>query len=64
MLLRWATQRGIAVIPKSNNVDRQTQNLESLDFDLSEAEVKEISGLNKNLRFNDPGVYANIPIFA
>ncbi|AOW03739.1 NADP-dependent oxidoreductase domain-containing protein [Yarrowia lipolytica] len=64
VLLRWATQRGIAVIPKSNNVERQTQNLESLDFDLTEAEIKEISNLNKNLRFNDPGVYANLPIFA
>ena len=53
-LLRWATQRGIAVIPKSNNQGRLAQNLDVTSFDLSTGELDEISGLNKNLRFNDP----------
>ncbi|KAF8227184.1 Aldo/keto reductase [Tricholoma matsutake] len=54
VLLRWATQRGIAVIPKSNNVQRTTENLASTSFNLEESELQEISSLDKNLRLNDP----------
>ena len=57
VLLRWATQREVAVIPKSNNPDRLAQNLDVLNFDLTEAEIYEISGLDKGIRFNDPGYY-------
>ncbi|MCJ1430441.1 NAD(P)H-dependent D-xylose reductase (XR) [Sticta canariensis] len=54
VLLRWATQREVAVIPKSNNPGRLAQNLDVTGWDLEAAEVKEISGLNRGLRFNDP----------
>ncbi len=54
VLLRWSTQRGIAVIPKSNNPQRLQQNLDVGSFDLTEAEINEISGLDRHLRFNDP----------
>lgn len=55
ILLRWATQRGVAVIPKSNSVERLKQNLEvTTVFHLEEDEVKEISALDRGLRFNDP----------
>ena len=54
VLLRWATQRGIAVIPKSNNPQRLAQNLDVTSFELAKDDIEEISGLNKNLRFNDP----------
>lgn len=65
VLLRWATQRGVAVIPKSNNQGRLKQNLEVTGFDLPEADIKEISGLEKGLRFNNPVDYGvPIPIFA
>ncbi|KAJ0424792.1 NADP-dependent oxidoreductase domain-containing protein [Aspergillus carlsbadensis] len=57
VLLRWATQRGIAVIPKSNNAARLAQNLEVLGFDMTQHELGSISALDKGLRFNDPGVY-------
>lgn len=57
VLLRWATQRNIAVIPKSNNKDRLQQNLEVTGFDLKDEEIKAISSLDKGLRFNDPGFY-------
>ncbi|KAK8200274.1 NADPH-dependent D-xylose reductase II,III [Phyllosticta capitalensis] len=57
VLLRWAVQRGVAVIPKSNNQSRLAQNLEVVDFDLSPAEIESISSLDKGLRFNDPIVY-------
>jgi D-xylose reductase len=54
VLLRWATQRGIAVIPKSNQISRLEENLSCDSFDLSEAEIAKISTLNANLRMNDP----------
>lgn len=63
VLLRWATQRNIAVVPKSNNPDRLAQNLDVTGWDLSEDEVKELSGLDKGLRFNDP-LLVSIVIFS
>ena len=54
--------RGIAVIPKSNNKARLQQNLEVNNFRLEDAELQEISGLDKGLRFNDPGFYLTKPI--
>lgn len=54
VLLRWATQRGVAVIPKSNNEGRLKQNLDVLEWDLKEEDIKEISGIDRALRFNDP----------
>ena len=48
------TLQSSRVIPKSNNQGRLAQNLDVTEFDLSDSELKEIGGLNKNLRFNDP----------
>jgi len=65
VLLRWATQRGIAVIPKSNNQGRLEQNLHVTDFDLSKEELAAVSGLDRNLRFNNPTDYlGTLHIFA
>jgi len=65
ILLRWATQRGIAVVPKSNNQGRLEQNLQTTDFHLTEEQIKAISGLNRNLRFNDPkDIDPRLAIFA
>jgi D-xylose reductase len=54
VILRWATQRGLAVIPKSNNQTRLLQNLEVTGFDLEQSELDAITGLDRNLRFNNP----------
>jgi D-xylose reductase len=64
VLLRWATQRNIAVIPKSNNVARLQQNLEvgAGSFELTNEEIESISALDKGLRFNDPGFYLDKPL--
>lgn len=62
VLLRWATQRGVAVIPKSNNANRLQQNLEVTAFDLTPEEMESISALDRGLRFNDPGFYLHEPI--
>ncbi|KAL4062996.1 NADP-dependent oxidoreductase domain-containing protein [Scleroderma yunnanense] len=65
VLLRWATQRGIAVIPKSNSRDRLVANLQCNSFDLTEQELAEISNLNRNYRMNDPvTIDPRIAIFA
>jgi len=65
VILRWATQRGLAVIPKSNSQHRLEQNLHVTDFDLASSELEEISGLDKHLRFNNPTDYlGTLHIFA
>lgn len=63
VLLRWATQRNIAIIPKSNNLDRLLQNLNVNDFDLTKEDFNEIAKLERNLRFNNPWTWDKIPIF-
>ncbi|KIY67189.1 Aldo/keto reductase [Cylindrobasidium torrendii FP15055 ss-10] len=65
VILRWATQRNIAVIPKSNNQERLTQNVQCIGFDLSKADMKTISSLNQDLRLNDPAeIDPRLAIFA
>ncbi|GBE77764.1 Probable NAD(P)H-dependent D-xylose reductase [Sparassis crispa] len=54
VLLRWAVQQGLAVIPKSNNHHRLVANLQVSDFTLPETDMKALSALNINLRLNDP----------
>lgn len=44
--LRYLTQNGIAVIPKSVHRERMRQNLDSLDFYLDEADLEQISRLD------------------
>ncbi|KAK3214258.1 hypothetical protein GRF29_28g2522865 [Pseudopithomyces chartarum] len=62
VLLRWATQRGLAVIPKSNDPKRLAQNLDVVNFELGEDEIQKISDLNINLKFNVPTNYG-IPCY-
>ncbi|EKD12090.1 uncharacterized protein L3040_007376 [Drepanopeziza brunnea f. sp. 'multigermtubi'] len=65
VLLRWATQRGLCVIPKSNDPTRLLQNLEVTQFDLAKEDLDAISGLDRHLRFNNPTDYlGTLHIFA
>ena len=57
VVLRWALQRGTAVIPKTSQKDRLIENRSLFDFELSDQEMSDISNLNLNRRFNDPGVF-------
>lgn len=57
ILLRWGIQRGTSIVPKSSNKDRMKENLSIFDFELSDAEMHQITALDKNHRFNDPGVF-------
>lgn len=57
IVLRWAVQRGTAAIPKTTKVERLRENLAVFDFELTDAEMQAISRLDRNRRFNDPGVF-------
>ena len=57
VVLRWGLQRGTSVIPKTTKPERLSENLALAGFELSQVEMAAISGLNKNRRFNDPGVF-------
>ncbi len=54
ILLRWATQRGLAVIPKTATSTRLVENLSVTGWDLEQADIDAISALDKNVRFNQP----------
>jgi D-xylose reductase len=58
IVLRWAIQRGTSVVPKTTSRERLVENLALHDFELSDEEMSAISALNRNRRFNDPGVFA------
>ena len=43
--LRWLVQQGIVVIPRTSKRERLEENLALFDFELSDAEMREIAGL-------------------
>jgi len=45
------------VIPKTIKYERLIENISLFDFTLTADEMKAISALNKNERYNDPGKY-------
>lgn len=51
VILRWHTQMGFAVIPGSKNVDHIRDNLNILDFTLTEEEMAQIAKLDKGERY-------------
>ena len=57
VVLRWGTQRGTAIIPKSTDPGHMRENLDIADFSLTEGQMNRISALNADRRFNDPGVF-------
>lgn len=50
ILLKWALQQDIAVIPKTVTLKYMKQNID-LDFDLAEKDMKLISALSKNVKY-------------
>ncbi len=51
VILRWHTQMGFVVIPGSKNVDHIRENLDIFDFTLTDAEMAQIAGLDKGVRY-------------
>lgn len=54
VLLRWATQRGLAVIPKTSRPEVMAQNLDCTGFDLKQSDMDRIAKMDLNLKFNAP----------
>lgn len=63
VLIRWAIERNTIVIPKSTNQEHIKNNSEVFDFKLSSDEMKQISSLDRTLRFVDPFKWSGIPYF-
>ena len=51
IILRWHTQMGFVVIPGSKNVAHIRDNLDILDFTLTDSEMAEIAKLDKGVRY-------------
>lgn len=67
VILRWHTQVGNIVIPGLTNPEHIKVNLDIFDFELTEEEMKQMAGLNKNVRYYYPdeeklAAYANMKI--
>ncbi len=43
--LRWLVQQGIVVVPRTSKIERLEENIDIFDFELSDAEMKEIAAL-------------------
>lgn len=59
--LRWHLQRGVVIIPKSSSMERMKQNLDILDFELSDEDMKAIKTLDEGVRlgFDPDYIYEN-----
>ena len=47
VILRWNLQRGVVVIPGSSNPDHIRENLDLFSFELTDAEMAQIAGLER-----------------
>jgi 2,5-diketo-D-gluconate reductase A len=49
IILRWLTQRGVVVIPKSVRKERMAENFNSLDFEIEAADMENIKTLDTKI---------------
>jgi diketogulonate reductase-like aldo/keto reductase len=55
ILIRWALQKQVIVIPKSTRMDRIRENADVFDFEISPEDMVELDAFHKNLRVSwDP----------
>lgn len=50
IMIRWGIQKGVVIIPKSKNPDRIKENGNVFNFKISDADMKALDDLNRNLR--------------
>jgi 2,5-diketo-D-gluconate reductase B len=54
--LRWLIQQNVSAIPRTSRIERLSENIDIFDFELSESEMAEISGMGSAKgRLNDYG---------
>jgi diketogulonate reductase-like aldo/keto reductase len=51
ILIRWAIQHEVVVIPKSVHRDRINENSQVFDFSISAADMQTLDALNENLHY-------------
>lgn len=60
VLLRYALELGVSIIPKSTNAKRLESNISLFDFKLTEADKATLSALDANLRICDFAFFKGI----
>ena len=50
VVLRWHLQSGVVPLPKSANAERQRENFEVFDFELTNQEMAQVDALDRNHR--------------
>ena len=60
VLLAWALQRGIAVIPKSSTQERIKSNLKAQFITLLPRHIERMKSLDINLRYSNPALYGQV----
>jgi D-xylose reductase len=66
VVLKWAVQHEVVVIPKSVNVQRMKTNLDLYSFTLDQEDMKAMDDLEANARFNQLTIDAygfELPMF-
>ena len=51
MILRWAIQQDIVVIPKSTDPKKIVENSQLYDFEIEKKDIETINSFNENKRF-------------
>ena len=54
IILRWAVQQGLSVIPKTSKAERLLENQDVTSWSLTEQEMSQIDSLNINRRYCEP----------
>nr|XP_054927576.1 1,5-anhydro-D-fructose reductase-like [Dermacentor andersoni] len=57
ILIRWLLQRGVVALPRATCPGHIQENIQVFDFELSEADVKILTGLNRNMRLYTYNIY-------
>lgn len=66
IMLAFILSKGLSVIPKTSNLHRLKENIDSLDIHLQKEDVNTMEKLNKNIRIVDPfdrEWWNNVPYF-
>ena len=56
VLLRWAVQQGLVVIPRSKQYYHIQENMKIFDFEISDTDMARLDGLNRDRRYSWKGV--------